>query len=130
MSGPSPRHERRLRESSLLHEIIGGAPRWRWKADGKWLMANGKRSTTMTNAPRISVFPKCYFDELVAGRMNYVEWIHDAATLGGEGVEHYDEFFPSLAAGDVDAGARCHAGNRSDHVDALLLAQLHTPGSR
>jgi sugar phosphate isomerase/epimerase len=52
--------------------------------------------------PRISVFPKCYFDELVSGQMNYAAWIHDAATLGGEGVEHYDEFFPSYDARDVD----------------------------
>ena len=52
-------------------------------------------------APRISVFPKCYFDELVDGRRNYVDWIHDAATLGGEGVEHYDEFFPSYDERDV-----------------------------
>jgi len=53
-------------------------------------------------APRISVFPKCYFDELVSGRMDYVSWIHDAATLGGEGVEHYDEFLRSPAPEDVD----------------------------
>jgi sugar phosphate isomerase/epimerase len=52
--------------------------------------------------PLISVFPKCYFDELVSGQMDYVAWIHDAATLGGEGVEHYDEFFPSYDAKDVD----------------------------
>jgi sugar phosphate isomerase/epimerase len=52
--------------------------------------------------PRISVFPKCYFDELVDGRMDYVAWIHDAATLGGEGVEHYDEFFRSYGPEDVD----------------------------
>ena len=52
--------------------------------------------------PLISVFPKCYFDELVAGRMDYVRWIHDAVTLGGEGVEHYDEFFRSYDAKDVD----------------------------
>lgn len=52
--------------------------------------------------PRISVFPKCYFDDLVAGRMDYVSWIRDAATLGGEGVEHYDEFFRSLEPKDVD----------------------------
>jgi sugar phosphate isomerase/epimerase len=52
--------------------------------------------------PRISVFPKCYFDHLVAGRMDYVAWIRDAATLGGEGVEHYDEFFRSLEPRDVD----------------------------
>jgi sugar phosphate isomerase/epimerase len=55
-------------------------------------------------SPRISVFPKCYFDDLVAGRMSYVSWIHDAATLGGEGVEHYDEFFPSYAPADVEHG--------------------------
>jgi sugar phosphate isomerase/epimerase len=54
------------------------------------------------SAPRISVFPKCYFDELVSGRMDYVGWIHHAATLGGEGVEHYDEFFRSLKPADVD----------------------------
>ena len=53
--------------------------------------------------PRISVFPKCYFDELVRGERSYVGWIHDAATLGGEGVEHYDEFFPSYEERDVAA---------------------------
>jgi sugar phosphate isomerase/epimerase len=53
--------------------------------------------------PRISVFPKCYFDELVRGERSYVAWIHDAATLGGEGVEHYDEFFPSYDERDVAA---------------------------
>jgi sugar phosphate isomerase/epimerase len=52
--------------------------------------------------PRISVFPKCYFDELVDGRLSYVQWIRDAATLGGEGVEHYDGFFRSVAPADVD----------------------------
>ena len=52
--------------------------------------------------PRISVFPKCYFDELVDGRMDYVQWIRDAAALGGEGIEHYDEFFRSYDARDVD----------------------------
>jgi sugar phosphate isomerase/epimerase len=51
--------------------------------------------------PRISVFPKCYFDELVRGERSYVQWIHDAATIGAEGVEHYDEFFPSYAELDV-----------------------------
>ena len=43
-------------------------------------------------APRISVFPKCYFDELYAGRMDYLDWLRQAATLGAEGVEHYDGF--------------------------------------
>ena len=56
--------------------------------------------------PRISVFPKCYFDELVEGRMSFEEWIRQAATLGGEGVEHYDEFFRSFDAPDVDPVVR------------------------
>jgi sugar phosphate isomerase/epimerase len=53
------------------------------------------------SAPRISVFPKCYVEDLVAKRRSYVDWIHDAATLGGEGVEHYDEFFVSYDDRDV-----------------------------
>lgn len=52
--------------------------------------------------PRISVFPKCYFDELTDGRMSFEGWIRDAAALGGEGVEHYDGFFRSLEPKDVD----------------------------
>lgn len=43
--------------------------------------------------PRISVFPKCYFDQLVSGEMDYVQWLRDAKALGGEGIEHYDGFF-------------------------------------
>jgi sugar phosphate isomerase/epimerase len=46
--------------------------------------------------PRISVFPTCYFDDLYTGRRDYLEWLRQAATLGAEGVEHYDGFFTSL----------------------------------
>jgi sugar phosphate isomerase/epimerase len=46
--------------------------------------------------PRISVFPKCYFDELYQGKRDYLDWLRQAATLGGEGVEHYDGFFRSF----------------------------------
>lgn len=42
--------------------------------------------------PRISVFPKCYFDQLCRGDMEYAAWIESAATLGAEGLEHYDGF--------------------------------------
>jgi len=49
------------------------------------------------NSPRISVFPKCYFDELCRGALDYVEWIRQAATLGAEGLEHYDGFFKGPA---------------------------------
>lgn len=52
--------------------------------------------------PRISVFPKYHFDELVAGEVSFEKWIRDAAMLGGEGIEHYDGFFRSLAPADVD----------------------------
>jgi sugar phosphate isomerase/epimerase len=52
--------------------------------------------------PRISVFPKCYFDDFTSGRRSYERWIHEAAALGGEGIEHYDGFFKSLAPADVD----------------------------
>jgi len=52
--------------------------------------------------PRVSVFPKCYFDELVDGRMSYESWIRHAATLGAEGIEHYDGFFKSYEPRDVD----------------------------
>ncbi len=56
--------------------------------------------------PRISVFPKCYFDDFAEGRRDYLWWIREAAALGGEGVEHYDGFFRSLAPEDVDPIAR------------------------
>ena len=42
--------------------------------------------------PRISVFPKCYFDQLCRGDLEYASWIRSAATLGAEGLEHYDGF--------------------------------------
>ena len=45
------------------------------------------------NRPRLSVFPKCYFDDLCRGSMDYLHWLREAATLGAEGVEHYDGFF-------------------------------------
>ena len=51
--------------------------------------------------PRISVFPKCYFDRLCHGDMEYAAWIRSAATLGAEGLEHYDGFFRSCPAASV-----------------------------
>jgi sugar phosphate isomerase/epimerase len=65
--------------------------------------------------PSVSVFPKCYFDQLVSGEMSYVSWIESAATLGGDGLEHYDGFFRSFAAADVDPviEAMARTGQRS-----------------
>jgi sugar phosphate isomerase/epimerase len=70
------------------------------------------------NKPRISVFPKCYFDEIVSGKRNYVGWIHDAATLGGEGVEHYDEFFPSYD--DKDVAPVMNAMRETGQISSML----------
>ena len=56
--------------------------------------------------PRISVFPKFEFDELVSRKASFEKWIRDASELRGEGIEHYDGFFRSLAPDDVDPIAR------------------------
>jgi sugar phosphate isomerase/epimerase len=53
-------------------------------------------------APKISVFPKCWFDEFVRFERDYVDWIHTAATLGADGVEHYDGFFRSDDPKDIE----------------------------
>jgi sugar phosphate isomerase/epimerase len=42
----------------------------------------------------------------VDGRRSYEGWIREAPALGGEGVEHYDGFFRSLAREDVEPIAR------------------------
>jgi sugar phosphate isomerase/epimerase/HEAT repeat protein len=60
--------------------------------------ARGDHARMSTARPRISVFPKCYFDDLCSGRMPYAEWLRASATLGAEGVEHYDGFFHGPAA--------------------------------
>jgi sugar phosphate isomerase/epimerase len=52
--------------------------------------------------PRISVFPKCWFDELYQGKRDYLDWLRQAATLGAEGIEHYDGFFRSFDEAGVE----------------------------
>lgn len=69
-------------------------------------------------APRISVFPKCFFDELTDGRMPFEGWIRDAAALGGEGVEHYDGFFRRLDPAGVDPIVR--AMEETGQVTSML----------
>jgi sugar phosphate isomerase/epimerase len=70
------------------------------------------------SSPRISVFPKCWFDELVSGERDYAAWIHQAQALEGEGIEHYDGFFRSHAAADVDPIVR--ALEATGQVSSLL----------
>src|SRR3954462_11087016 len=64
--------------------------------------------------PRISVFPKFQFDELVSGKNSFEQWIQDAAALGGEWIEHYDGFFRSLAPRDIDPIARLIEATRQE----------------
>ena len=66
--------------------------------------------------PRISVFPKCWFDELVAGERDYVQWIRDAASLGGEGLEHYDGFMH----GEGEIAAAINAARDSGQQTSML----------
>ena len=68
--------------------------------------------------PKISVFPKCYFDDLCRGKMNYLDWLRQAATLGAEGVEHYDGFFPGLDAASVEPVRRTLA--ETGQVSSML----------
>jgi sugar phosphate isomerase/epimerase len=68
--------------------------------------------------PRISVFPKCYFDDLCRGTMDYLGWLRQAATLGAEGVEHYDGFFRSFDRAGVDPVLRVLA--ETGQVSSML----------
>ncbi|MFD1674370.1 sugar phosphate isomerase/epimerase family protein [Alicyclobacillus fodiniaquatilis] len=43
--------------------------------------------------PRIAVFPKAYMEELSTGKMDLMEWIDLASTLGADGLELYPLFF-------------------------------------
>src|SRR5438552_3337191 len=51
--------------------------------------------------PRISVFPKCYFDDLCSGRMDYVQWLRQASKLGAQGAQPEDSFLEIV--GRVDS---------------------------
>jgi sugar phosphate isomerase/epimerase len=50
--------------------------------------------------------------------MDYVGWIESAATLGADGVEHYDGFFRSFADADVDPAIA--AMRRTGQVSSML----------
>lgn len=61
--------------------------------------------------PHLAVFPKGYFDDLVARRMSLFEWIDMAATLDVDSLELYPDFFesfePDYLARVAEAIARC-----------------------
>jgi sugar phosphate isomerase/epimerase len=45
---------------------------------------------------KIAAFPKCYLDDIAAGKLSLFEWIDMARSLGAEGLEMYERFFPTL----------------------------------
>ena len=68
--------------------------------------------------PKVSIFPKCFFDQLCSGEMDMIEWIHAAAQLGAEGIEHYDGFFKSPCREDVEPVRR--AMRETGQVTSML----------
>jgi sugar phosphate isomerase/epimerase len=61
---------------------------------------------------RISAFPKCYLDDIAAGKISVFEWIEMAKQLDADGLEMYEGFFTSLDSAYLDtvAGAIHAAG--------------------
>jgi sugar phosphate isomerase/epimerase len=55
-----------------------------------------ERPAAAQRGPRLSVFPKGFFDALVARRLDLFEWIRLAGTLGVDGLELYPRFFESF----------------------------------
>jgi len=52
---------------------------------------------------KISAFPKCYLDAICKDHtMTVFDWIELSKTLGAEGLEMYDAFFPSLDDSYID----------------------------
>lgn len=51
---------------------------------------------------KIAAFPKCYLDDIVAGKMSLFEWIELAKQLEAEGLELYEGFFASLEPDYLD----------------------------
>ncbi len=46
--------------------------------------------------PKVAVFPKGFFDDLVHGKMNLFHWLKLAGSMGVDGVELYPRFFESF----------------------------------
>jgi sugar phosphate isomerase/epimerase len=52
---------------------------------------------------RISAFPKCYLEEIVAGKMSVFQWIGLAQQLDADGLEMYSGFFTSFDNAYIDS---------------------------
>lgn len=56
------------------------------------------KTSAAKSVPRISTFPKCWLEDIVAGRKPLMEWIAQSAELGADGCELYDGFLKSFEA--------------------------------
>lgn len=54
---------------------------------------------------KISAFPKCYLDEIAAGKMTVFDWIEMAKQLDADGLEMYEGFFTSFEPDYLDSVA-------------------------
>ena len=83
--------------------------------------------------PKLSVFPKCYMDELCVTRtMSLFEWIDLAATLGVDGVEMYPGFFANFEPEYV-AQIKQHADAKGLEIPMMCCSPdftQHDPAAR
>lgn len=47
-------------------------------------------------APKLAAFPKCYLEDIAAGRMSLFEWVEKARQLDADGLELYSGFLTSF----------------------------------
>ena len=60
-------------------------------------------------ALKISAFPKCYLEEIAAGKLSIFDWIGMAKLLDADGLEMYEGFFTTLQPDYLDTvGAAIH----------------------
>ena len=83
--------------------------------------------------PKLSVFPKCYMDELCVTRtMSLFEWIDLAATLGVDGVEMYPGFFANFEP-EYIAQIKQHADAKGLEIPMMCCSPdftQHDPAAR
>jgi len=72
--------------------------------------------------PRISAFPKCYLEDIAAGRMGLLEWIDMSVALEPDGLELYSGWLD-----DTSAGALRRIRARADAHGLPLPMMCHSP---
>ena len=85
----------------------------------------------MSAAPRISVFPKCFFDELTAGRRSFAAWIHDAAAAAQRayGRKVYFRPHPHPAANGFKPTLPLIGGTLESALDRAYAALIYNSNS-